>query len=115
MAEGSACLCRPGEAGTATAGQPCTSGDLAPLAGNCAAGLMCVADAALPWWSTACTTADDCAATDYPLNAECVGGFCGSTFCAPRCEADGTCATGWEPFDDTTAACWCLPVPATGA
>jgi hypothetical protein len=109
VANGGGCYCQEGAAGTVAAGQGCTFQNVNLAAGACAAGLACIGRPALTWNSTACTTTADCAPADFRGTVECLGGACGSSFCAAACATGGTCGAGFEPLTDAGGLCWCQP------
>jgi len=93
--------------GTQQAGEPCDFDTVNVGTGACVSGLYCLG--VLPDPSgEACTTTADC--FDYldPLwNADCLGGFCGASFCSPECE-NGACDAGFVP-QDVSGLCLCIP------
>jgi len=94
--------------GTQQAGEPCDFDTVNVGTGACVSGLYCLGVLADPS-GEACTTASDCIGYLDPLwNADCVGGFCGASFCSPACE-NGACDAGFLP-QDVSGLCLCIPV-----
>jgi hypothetical protein len=103
--------------GTQPAGAACAFGSIHPDAGDCQAGMACLGIDAT---DAPCTTVEDCADEfEDNWNAECVIGtcgnpnHCGSSFCSPRCAADGTCDEGFQPAA-VGSDCYCIPAPEPG-
>ncbi|NOZ01091.1 MAG: hypothetical protein GXP54_04285 [Deltaproteobacteria bacterium] len=102
-----ACFCAPVEVGDSQAGDPCPIFNVNPDADACAGGLTCLGVAADDQ-SADCATAADCSASDYFGNPVCVDGFCGTSFCSPKCDADDECEGAFGPID-VNGKCYCAP------
>ena len=101
------CYCAPVATGDGEAGDACPVGDINPDADLCGSGTVC-----LGWGGTEeadpCEAVDDCPLSQWYGNPVCVDGFCGTSFCAPYCDADGKCGIGYFP-DDDGVSCLCIP------
>jgi hypothetical protein len=80
-------------------------------AGACSAGFTCMGYNSNVI-ALECETDNDCHryGTFFTLSPQCVGGYCGMSWCAPACDAGGGCAAhaGWEPVA-TAGGCKCRP------
>lgn len=104
------CYCITGfAAGEATLGDPCAFLNVNLDAGSCGAGFACWGIGAMGLVSE-CETPADCSAEDYPGNAVCVDGVCGTSFCTERCTEDGECAANGFGPEEGDDGCWCLPL-----
>jgi hypothetical protein len=103
------CRCEAGASGSVAAGGACAHANVNLDAGACSEGLACASLLILPWLSAECVEATDCDAADYPGVRECVGGYCGSTYCAAACDGEGACESGMSPIRDSEDRCWCQP------
>jgi hypothetical protein len=104
------CLCIPywQDPDPGLPGSPCAWDQVNPEAGSCMAGLTCLGLAPDPL-NAPCADDADCAAfVPANHNADCVEGGCGASFCSGRCDADGSCATGFSPVD-VNGTCYCIP------
>lgn len=111
LVDGSSCFCFTGLAeGPAAAGEACPFMNVNAAADTCMADLTCLGLVAAPEDDVACTTAADCDPANNPGVADCVNGNCGSSFCAPKCDNEGACEEGFEPFQDEDESCYCAPV-----
>jgi len=102
------CFCAPMETGDAQAGDPCPIFNVNADADLCAGGLTCIGIEATEE-SDDCTTDAECPDSDYFANGDCVEGFCGSSFCSPKCDINGDCDPGFGPID-VSGKCYCAPV-----
>jgi hypothetical protein len=105
------CYCIP--AGTAAAGAPCPYQTVWAEAEECGPDLYCLG---IPAESDAtegqpatneCKTDDDCAFF-YVGNNQCAGGYCGTSFCAARCNEEEDCEPGFYAID-AGGTCYCAP------
>ncbi len=105
------CFCQPIETGDAAQDDACPFGAVHPDAHHCQAGLTCLGiDAADSL--VFCQQDTDCALSPYAANPTCVAGFCGTSFCAARCDGEGNCPAGWDAISVGTAPvdkCYCVP------
>jgi len=102
------CMAPGAETGDAGAGEACPFFNVNVDADMCQEGMACFGYAASTY-DEECETADDCAWSDYPGNADCVAGYCGTTFCSPVCDADGNCDPGFLPIQPEEGTCFCHP------
>ncbi len=104
----SGCFCLPEvKAATSKAGQSCPLFNVNAKAPACQAGLACTGSGAF-LGGTPCKDVSECKAEDYPGIADCVDGFCGSSYCAAPCDAEGKCAAGLEALTTETDHCFCV-------
>jgi len=93
--------------GNQQAGEPCDFDTVNVGAGECMTGLVCLGVLPDPTIG-ACTTDGDCVSFLDPLwNPDCVGGYCGASFCSPECE-NGACDPGFQP-QYISGLCMCIP------
>jgi len=104
------CYCIPDNGGTAQIDDPCAFGEVNEDAADCEAGLACLG---VPADGTAGTcpggTPEECTELADVWNPDCVGGNCGVSFCAARCDAAGNCPAGHVP-QDIGGDCYCIPM-----
>ena len=109
------CLCQP--TGTGEAGAPCPFGNIYHEYDDCGPGTNCLGIPAEEQideetgeaWNP-CETDADCSPEVFNGNPICVDGFCGTSFCAPYCDANGDCESGYLPLE-ISSGCFCQPVP----
>ncbi len=92
---GDKCYCQPAQTGDGMPGDACPFGVTNGDADLCDGSLNCFginAEETVP-----CTEDSDCANPPYAGNAQCVDGWCGTSFCSPKCD-EGACDDGWEPL-----------------
>lgn len=100
------CYCYP--VGTAVAGEPCPFFGVHEEAEECGANLSCLGIA--PDEETdPCQSDADCDNFFLAAPAQCVDGFCGISFCSPRCDKNGICEDGFAPIN-VSGNCFCGPV-----
>ncbi len=110
-----ACLCQPTLTGDGMPGDACPFGVSNDDADYCDGALNCFginADETVP-----CDDDSDCANPPYAGNATCVEGWCGTSFCSPKCDQDNECEEGFEPLtyeDFEIEKCNCAPEVPTG-
>lgn len=105
MLSGFSCYCIP--VGTSQAGEGCPFMTVHTNADDCDASLACLGIPASED-SSFCTVDADCTDPYFRVDAQCVGGRCGLSFCSPRCKA-GLCEDGFSPID-VGGSCYCAPV-----
>jgi len=111
---GGFCYCVPGEgAGASKQGEACPAFNVNPDADTCASGLACFSIVAVQDPAQTCVVPSDCNPDENPGVIDCVDGYCGASFCAPMCDADGMCPVGYIPFggEEEKSACYCLALP----
>jgi hypothetical protein len=110
------CFCEPGVYGDSGPGQPCPFDQINVAASLCQAGLTCLGLDNDPATATPCPGGDptECGRDFQVYNPVCLAGYCGGSFCAPRCDGSGACAAGFDPYD-IDAECFCIPVPVGNA
>ena len=104
------CFCSP-EFTSGAPGDPCPFGLVNSefCHGSCEAGMTCLGTLPDPQ-GPACADDVDCRdALGEIYNPECVGGRCGTSYCATTCH-EGVCDSGFEPFDEN-GTCYCRPSP----
>ncbi len=105
MLSGFSCWCVP--VGSTPAGEACPFDTVNPKADDCGAGMVCLGIAPSVE-STPCTTDAECVDAYFDVAAQCVGGFCGLSFCSPKC-TKGLCEDGFAPIS-VSGDCYCAPV-----
>ena len=105
--------------GVQTCALPISAGGACPIfnvhadADNCQSGMSCLGIEAASD-GTACTKDEDCPKDEFMGNPQCVDGFCGTSFCAPRCDAKGRCTGAFAPIQvgdgEGHTTCYCAPV-----
>jgi len=106
------CYCIPMPVGTSAAGAACPIFNVHPTADDCQSGLTCLGIEAKSD-GTACTTDAECPKTEFIGNPQCVGGFCGTSFCSPRCDDHNRCTGAFSPIEvgdgSGGTTCYCAP------
>ena len=101
------CFCAPMEEGDAVAGDPCPIFNVNMDKDLCAHGLTCIGIEATDEGDP-CTVADDCPIWEYFGNPVCVDGFCGTSFCSPKCDENDDCEDAFGPIS-VSDKCYCAP------
>lgn len=105
------CYCAPtDQIGDGMPGDPCPYGVSNEDADYCDEALNCFginAEETVP-----CEDDSDCANPPYAGNATCIDGWCGTSFCSEKCNADDECDDGFEPLTYESFGidkCNCVP------
>ena len=102
------CYCQPVQTGDSAAGEACPFGMVNDDADFCMAEYSCLgipANETVP-----CEVDGDCAYQPYVGNPLCLDGWCGTSFCAPKCDENKECGEGWEVLeigDEGKEKCYC--------
>ncbi len=102
------CYCIPLAVGNAGAGAACPIFNVNATADYCQSGLECLGIEAKTG-GTACTQTSECSKNDFNGNPECKDGFCGTSFCAAKCDSHNRCSGAYSPIQVGTN-CFCEPV-----
>ena len=113
---GGSCYCIPSPlyCDNVILGDPCAFEDVVNVdAGPCQCDLTCLGTLPDPQ-GPACADDVDCRdALGEIYNPECVGGRCGTSYCATTCH-EGVCDSGFEP-QDFGGVCYCVPGVPVGS
>lgn len=107
------CVCIPLSVGTGEAGDACPIWNVHFEVESCGPGLTCLGIPAEEQEGDptdgACETVADCDGYFGFLSpADCVDGYCGTSFCSPECDENDDCENGFFPID-VSGNCFCAP------
>ncbi len=107
------CVCIPLSVGTGAAGEACPIWNVHFEVESCGPDLTCLGIPAEEQEGDptdgACETIADCDGYFGFLSpADCVDGYCGTSFCSPQCDENDNCENGFFPID-VSGTCFCAP------